>query len=460
MSRAVLALLIVAAGLGLYLWLVELPSERKRVEAEAAAKRLVDFKEDDVQGFTITSPRGEMEIARHTGGRWFIRKPKAMEADAVAVEELLRTLMLAQVSRVVDETGADLKSYGLDRPTLTVSVHLASARTQTVRVGDAGPLSATLYAKRDDSPKVFLTTLAGTDLLAKTVQEFRRKRVLQFNRFQVTRLKLAGPKETVVLYREGEGDKAVWKIKAPVEAAADQPEVRSLLFALEDLQAQHFIDDPRERAAKRAAVGRPLATITIREGETDRTLTLFLDPRDKAAAYAESTPQEPLYQVAAAAAKDLAKGLFALRSKQLILAEPDQVKTLVVRTGGQEYSLSRDGAAWVVDGDPKAKADPARVNMFVTRAVRLQAERIVTEKPADLKPFGLASPTTELIAADEKGKLLGRIAFGREEQGLAYALGSAMPGVFQVRPDILKEIPKKEELITSKSQPQRKEGGP
>jgi hypothetical protein len=52
-----------------------------------------------------------------------------------------------------------------------------------------------------------------------------------------------------------------------------------------------------------------------------------------------------------------------------------------------------------------------------------------------------------LIVADEQGKLVGRVAFGREEQGLAYALGSAMPGVFQVRPDILKEIPKKDEMI-------------
>ncbi|TLY19252.1 MAG: DUF4340 domain-containing protein, partial [Nitrospirae bacterium] len=397
MSRAVQALLIVALGLGLYLWLVELPAERKRVEAETTAKKLVDFQEDDIQGFTISSSRGEIEVAREDG-RWTIRKPKPMEADATAVGEFLRTLMLAQVTRVVDDTAADLKAYGLETPSLTVSLRLASG-TQTVRVGDAGPLTATLYAKRDDSPKVLLTTLAGRDLLTKSIQEFRRKRVLPFNRLQVTRVKIAGPRETVVLYREGEAEKAMWKIKAPIEAAADQPEVRSLLFALEDLKAQAFIDDPKERAAKRAALGKPLATITLREGETDRTVSLFLDPRDNTAAFAESASQEPLYRITPATAKDLAKGLFDLRGKQLIAAEPDQVRTLVIKTGGQEYSLSREGSDWLVDGDPKAKADAARVNMFVTRAVRLQAEKIVTEKPTDLKPYGLASPTAELIAA-------------------------------------------------------------
>ena len=48
-----------------------------------------------------------------------------------------------------------------------------------------------------------------------------------------------------------------------------------------------------------------------------------------------------------------------------------------------------------------------------------------------------------------------RVAFGREEQGLAYAFGSAMPGVFQVRPDILKEIPQKDTLLSGKTQSQR-----
>src|SRR3989442_3273248 len=445
MSRAVLVLLLVALGLGLYLWLVEMPAEQKRLQVETTAKKLVDFKEDDVQGFTIISAQGDMAVIREDG-RWTIRKPRPMEADATAVSEFLRTLMLAQVSRVVHETGTDLKAYGLDTPSLTVSLRLASG-TQTVRVGDAGPLSATLYAKRDDSPKIFLTTLAGRDLLMKSIQEFRRKRVLPFDRLQVTRLKIAGPQETVVLYREGQGEKAMWKIKAPVETAADQPEVKSLLFALEDLKAQDFIDDPKEHSAKRAALGKPLTTITLREDETDRTVGLFLDPRENTAAYAENTPQEPLYQITRAAAKELAKGLFDLRAKQLIAVEPDQVKTLVIKTGGQEYALSREGADWLVDGDPKAKFDAARINMFVTRVVRLQAEKIVTEKPTRLVPYRLASPTAELVAAGDQGKLLGRITFGRQAQGLAYAMGSAMAGVFQVRPDILKDIPKKEDLL-------------
>jgi hypothetical protein len=457
MSRGILVLFIVAVGLGLYLWLVEMPTEQKRVETTSAAKKLVNFQEEDVQALTIISSQGEVEIIREKDGRWIINKPKTMEAETTAVEELLRTLLLAKVTRVVDESGTDLQSYGLAKPSLTVSFRLASG-TQTVRFGDSGPLSSTLYAMQEGSPKVLLTSLARQDLFTKSVHEFRRRRVFMFDRSQVTRLKVTTSRETVVLYKEGHGEKTSWTIKAPIETAADQPEVRSLLIGLEDLKAQDFLDDPKDHAAIRAGLGPPLATFTLRDGESDRILSLFIDPRNKNLAYAESTPQDPLYRVAPALAQDLAKDLFALRNKQLVATEPDHVKTLMIKTGAQEYSVTRAEGGWLVDGDPKAKADAARLNMFVIRMVRLQAERIVTEKPTDLKLYGLASPATELIATDAQGKLLGRVAFGREEQGLAYALGSAMTGVFQVRPDILKEIPTKDELLAGKTQQQKKEG--
>jgi len=459
MSRSVLALLLIAAGLGLYLWLVEAPTEQKRVASETAAKTLLDFKEEEIQAFTLVSLQGETELVREQDGRWVIRKPKTMEADAAAVGEFLRTLLLARVSRVVDESGTDLASYGLATPSLTVSFRLA-AGTRTIRLGDPGALSATLYAMREGTPQVFLTTLSGRDVLMGNIREFRRKRVFQFDRSQVTRLKVTTARDTVVLYKEGHGDKEKWTIKSPAEAPADQPEVTSLLLGLQDLKAQDFVDDPKDRAAARARLGRPLATFTLREGNSDRALFLFIDSQDKRLAYAESTSREPLYKIAPAVAEDLAKGLFALRNKQLIAAEPERVKTLVIKQGGQEYALTREGAAWLVDGDPALQADAARINMFVTRVVRLQAERIVTEKPADLKPYGLAPPKVELTAADEQGKLAGRIALGREEQGLAYAMGTAMPGVFQVRPDILKDIPRKDELISGKPEPQQRKGGP
>jgi hypothetical protein len=124
----------------------------------------------------------------------------------------------------------------------------------------------------------------------------------------------------------------------------------------------------------------------------------------------------------------------------------EQVKTLVIKKDGEEFSLTHEGAEWVIDGDPAAQADSGRVNMFLTRALQLQAERVVTDTPGDLKPYGLAPPATELTVMDLHGKMLGRLTVGRVENNLAFAQGSALPGVFLIRPDILKDIPKRSDI--------------
>ena len=84
--------------------------------------------------------------------------------------------------------------------------------------------------------------------------------------------------------------------------------------------------------------------------------------------------------------------------------------------------------------------------MFLSRILRLQAERIVTDKPQALKAYGLALPVAEVTAADSQGKILGRLAVGRQENHLTFAQGSAISGILQIRPDILQEIPTKSDL--------------
>jgi Domain of unknown function (DUF4340) len=189
MSRSVLVLFILALGLGLYLWLVEMPMERKRAHIETESKQLVNFKDSDVQSFTLHSATGDLEVSRSGGdrpGAWTITQPRTMEADRQAVEQFLRTLILAKVSRIVDDSGTDLSAYGLAVPSMSVSMRLPSGN-QTLLFGDAGPLSSSLYAKREGDSRILLTSLSTREILAKGLQDFRRKRVLEFDPARVTR---------------------------------------------------------------------------------------------------------------------------------------------------------------------------------------------------------------------------------------------------------------------------------
>lgn len=453
MSRTVLILLIVAVGLAGLVWLVEMPAQHRRIESETAARRLMDFNINEVQALKLHFQAGDIEMSRASNGRpdtWTVTAPKAVEADSRAVDDFLRTLSLAKVSRVVDESVTDLSTYGLATPALSVTVVLPSG-SQTILFGDPGPLSTSLYAKRESEPKVLLTSIASREILTRGLQDFRRKHVLKFDRDRITRLKVVTPQDTVILYKQGRGEKAEWLIKAPLEAPADQPEVRSLLFGLENLKAQAFIDDPKERQAKRAELKRPAVTITLHQETEDhqpveRTVMLYTNPKQAASAYAETSADEPLYVVPGVSATDLAKTFFNLRMKQLISAEPEQVKILRVKKDGEEYSLTREGKDWLVDN---SKADTPRITAFVNRVIHLQAERPVAARPKNVNGYGLEKPAATVLAIDAQGNTLGRLAIGRVEDNLAYAEGSAISGIVQIRPDILREIPQKSELLTT-----------
>jgi hypothetical protein len=64
-----------------------------------------------------------------------------------------------------------------------------------------------------------------------------------------------------------------------------------------------------------------------------------------------------------------------------------------------------------------------------------------------LAPYGLVAPAAEFTATGRDGKQSGRLVLGNQASGLIYAIGQAMPGVFQARSDILTQVPEKSSLL-------------
>ena len=85
--------------------------------------------------------------------------------------------------------------------------------------------------------------------------------------------------------------------------------------------------------------------------------------------------------------------------------------------------------------------------MLVSRIVNLPAEERVLKQAGQLAPYGLVAPAAEFVATGKDGRLAGRLAMGNQVGGLVYAMGRRIPGVFQVRPDLLAQIPSRLALL-------------
>src|SRR5574340_763752 len=298
------------AGLGLYLYLVELPEQRTEEATAVQAKRILSFHEPDITTLTVRSQSGEVVLNQTAGQAWTITAPIHTDADQRQVQALLRALVTGKVSRLVEERPASLTPFGLDRPSTVITLGTGTGQ-ETLSIGDAGPLSSTLYVLRASDQAVLLTDLAPKDFLNRTLLSLRRKEVLQFNQQEAERLRLTYPTTEIVLYAQEEKPKKKWKIRYPIEADGDRTAVQALLFRLEDLKALAIVDPGPERDALAQSLTKPKVKITLHAAGVDHVVRLFQPDPASGEAYAQTTPDGPIYKISPSAIKDLTKDLFA-----------------------------------------------------------------------------------------------------------------------------------------------------
>lgn len=446
------------AGLGAYLYLVELPSQQREEETEANKSKLLSFDEKAITGLTITSDQGTIELKSGEARNWQMTAPVQAEADTREVQSMVRALVLGKVSRVIEtspeSSAAPLRPFGLEKPPVTVTVSMQDQQ-ETFAIGDVGPLSSTLYVLRGSDKQVLLTDMAVKDFLNKTVMTFRRKEILPFEHAQADRLRLTYPPTEIVLYLMDTKPAKQWKIRAPIEAGADQSEVRSLLFRLEDLKAVGIIDPGPERVEIANTLKKPQAQITVHAAGADHTVKLYQSEANSGEAFAETSATGPLYRISPGVLKDLTKDLFTLQDKRLLGLDFEEVALLAVKTRTEQYTLINQSGQWVLEDRPEEKLNQEAVDLFVSRVVNLPAEIRVVKQPGPLSPYGLAAPAAEFTATGKDGKQSGRLVLGNQSSGLVYAIGQAMPGIFQARADILTQVPEQSSLIKP-AEPERK----
>jgi Domain of unknown function (DUF4340) len=440
-------LALVFGGLGAYLYFVELPSKESQERTDTESKTLLLLEQNDITGLTIKTGDREIVMAKDAEKGWSLTAPLRSEADQRAVQNLLRALVTGKVMRVVEGTATALAPFGLDHPVTVVTVSTGT-KHDTLSIGDSGPLSSTLYVLRQSDGKVLLTDMAPKDFVNKSLLTFRRKDILRFSQNDVERVRLTYPTTEIVLYHVNEKPKGKWKIRYPIEADADQIEVRTLLFRLEDLKALAMVDPGTERDSIAKTLTAPKVKVTLHTSEGDQTVKLYQPDPSSGEAIAETSAEAPLYRISPTAIRDLTKELFAFQDKRLLGVETTDIALLAVKTRTEQYVLINQNDEWVLEDHPTEKLDQQTADLFVSRVANVPAEERVTKQPGPLAAYGLVAPAAEFVATGKDGRLAGKLSVGNQSGGLAYAIGQRLQGIFQIRADLLTQIPAKNDLLT------------
>lgn len=438
---------LVLAGLGLYLYAVEFPAKESQEREETVKKKVLKLEEQAITSLVFKTDRDELVFERNAERGWMLIKPLRTEADAREIQSLIRALVMASVHRVVEENPTALSPFGLDKPVTTITVKAGIAE-DTLSIGDTGPLSSTLYVLRQSDHALLLTDMAPKDFVNKSLMTFRRKDILHLTQGDVDRLRLTYPTTEIVLYRISDKPKPKWKIRYPIEAEADLNEVRILLFRLEDLKAMGVVDPGPARDALAKTLTQAKVKITLHTADGEQMVKLYQPDPSSGEAIAETTPDAPLYRVNPTFVKDFTKELFHLQDKRLLGVDYTNITMLAVKTRTEQFTLINQNGEWVLEDRPTEKLNQQAVDLFVSRVANVPAEERVVKQAGPLAPYGLVNPAAEFTATGRDGKLAGRLSIGDQANGLAYAMGLRLQGIFQIRPELLKQIPTKAELLT------------
>jgi hypothetical protein len=248
----------------------------------------------------------------------------------------------------------------------------------------------------------FFKTLAAAGVLAalgtyiyfvesqrSDTEEKKKEKVFAFIKAKARELSLEPRTGTSLrLVKQG----AQWKLAAPLEAAADQGEIDSLLQTLEGLELSEVVS---EKPASLADFGleTPKVKVAITSEGAKEPLVLLIGDKapDGSGLYAK-LPQRPrVFTIASWLDSTFDKKPFDFRDRDLLHVKRDDVRTLEVTGPEGGYTLVRgEGGEWAFTKPLATRAGRWSVDSLLGTLEGLRMEQIAAEDAKDLKPFGLA----------------------------------------------------------------------
>lgn len=210
--KTMLVLLLLCAGLGLYLL-----SENLFVQPEATDEKknfLLPFELEEVLGMKVVDSDTSYVIRRQ-GNDWMIVEPTSgLHADTLVINHVLRVLRKIIVVQRIPLDSINLVQVNLDKPVLDFTLQFARGDSGRVRFGALNPATENIYVRRNEEDQVLLIPRDYGPMLMIDGFMIKSKGLYSGNPYRVRRIRYSAPgmKDVVA---EREHDTGDWWLRQP-----------------------------------------------------------------------------------------------------------------------------------------------------------------------------------------------------------------------------------------------------
>jgi hypothetical protein len=412
-----LALVVVLAGLGAYIYFVESerPAASSSVDGEPAREKFFTVETDTITEVKLTY-KGQTTLLRKSDGGWKIVEPMQVDADPPEAISLAQAIANLESVRPVVDNPADLAQFGLAEPQIVVEFKAEGGQSGSFKLGGKNPTQTEIYAMKGGGNTVVLVSSFQESSFTKEPFALRDKKILKFDRDQADALTLNKGASSLELTRAD----SEWKVAKPIAGRSDYSAIEGFLTRLSSANMATLLEENPADLAK-YGLDKPSMTVTVGSGSAKATLLVGKTENDRT--YAKDASRPMVFTVDSTLQTDLNKGFDEYRKKELFEFRPfglAKLRAVLDAPGGPKtYEIEKvapakpgDAETWKVTRmDPVGGAshvpDTAAMDDLLNKLVGIRAESFVTGSAKT----GLDQPALVVSVSYDEGKFE-RVRFG------------------------------------------------
>jgi len=393
--------------------------------------KILTIPEDQIQEIKIRHANGDTVDLRRDSGKWRLMatsaQPKEVGADPDTSSSLVSAVTSVTADKTIEDKATDISPYGLNHPTLDVTVTKKDGGANELLIGDDTPNASGSYAKLPNDPRVFTVLSFVKTGLDKSFNDLRDKRLLAFDSDKLTRVELTAKGQPVEFSKNGQNE---WEILKPRPLRADSAQVDTLIGKLKDAKMDATVSaDDAKKAATAFASGTKVATATVTDSSGTQTIEVRKD-KDKNY-YAKSSAVEGIFKITSDVGDALDKGVDDFRNKKLFdFGFTDPSKLDIKNGAGTPVTYTKSGDKWM--SGSKAM-DNSTVQNLIDKLRDLSAAKFPAE--------GAGAPVFEATVTSNSGKRVEKVTIAK--QGTKYfAKRENEPSIYELDGKAVEDLQK------------------
>ncbi|MEH2273612.1 MAG: DUF4340 domain-containing protein [Nostoc sp.] len=156
LPRNTLILILLALGLGGFVYLYEIRGATVREEINEQKQQIFSFAENDVQSLTVKTKKLTLNLERSSESsnpKWLIKSPISAPANDAIVSYLMDLLVKGKSDRTLSTPVKELGEFALDQPQATINITLKNRQSHQLILGKSNFNKRFLYAQADSVAK-------------------------------------------------------------------------------------------------------------------------------------------------------------------------------------------------------------------------------------------------------------------------------------------------------------------